>query len=215
MTLLPSTKSIFLVCSIFLLFVSLPRTTSFASIVVSTSTRNSNKLLLDSNRAKVRDPGVLVLKSERSDATDFFYGRQQQQQQQQHRRVAPIYEKKPDKPKEKTLYDILGASPTATKAEIKKLYIALAKQTHPDAQIGRTSSNSSSREDLPEFTEIAKAWAILSDSHKRQKYDRDLAGEAFADEIIAAGELVIRLAIMLGQETLQALDRFRAEKTAT
>nr|CAH8828681.1 unnamed protein product [Trichobilharzia regenti] len=59
-------------------------------------------------------------------------------------------------------YDLLGVSPTATEAEIKKAYRKLALQYHPDKC-----------PDNPEkFKEISQAFMVLSDATKRKIYDR-------------------------------------------
>lgn len=78
------------------------------------------------------------------------------------------------KAKTRTLYDILGASPRDSKSELKQKYVALAKQTHPDAFMAtaKSTTTASSNIVLPEFTEIAAAWRILSNERERQRYDR-------------------------------------------
>jgi hypothetical protein len=73
--------------------------------------------------------------------------------------------------KEKTLYEILGASPTASRAELKKNYVEMAKLSHPDAQIGRTEIQVDA---APDFGEVAAAWRVLGDTKSRKRYDREL-----------------------------------------
>jgi len=75
---------------------------------------------------------------------------------------------------DKNLYSILGASPTMNRADIKRCYITLAKQTHPD---------SSNENDVNRFNEIAQAWEILSDDKARRSYDRELAAADFKEDI--------------------------------
>lgn len=72
--------------------------------------------------------------------------------------------------KEKTLYDVLGASQTATRAELKLKYVEMAKLSHPDARIGKTEFV----DDVPDFGEIAAAWRVLGDTKSRKRYDREL-----------------------------------------
>ena len=88
------------------------------------------------------------------------------------------------KTKKKTLYEILNANPTDTRAELKKRYVALAKITHPDAQRNGAVPTSAEGEPL-DFTEIAAAWRILSDEKQRKRYDRSLKAEEISDNISA------------------------------
>jgi curved DNA-binding protein CbpA len=78
----------------------------------------------------------------------------------------------------KNLYSILGATPSMSKSEIKRLYITLAKQTHPDS----SSYNPLTSQD--QFNEIARAYSTLSDDKLRKKYDRELAAEEFKDDVV-------------------------------
>lgn len=64
----------------------------------------------------------------------------------------------------KDYYKILGISPSATIAEIKKAYRALAFKYHPD----KNPENSLSE---AHFKEIQEAYATLSDTYKRDAYD--------------------------------------------
>lgn len=65
----------------------------------------------------------------------------------------------------KDLYAILGISETADADTIKKAYRKLAKQNHPDATGG-------DKRKTERFKEIGDAYAVLSDTKKRQEYDR-------------------------------------------
>ncbi|NOZ12689.1 MAG: molecular chaperone DnaJ [Acidobacteria bacterium] len=62
-------------------------------------------------------------------------------------------------------YEVLGIARTATSQEIKTAYRKLAIQYHPD----RNPDNPDAEN---QFKEIAEAYAVLSDSSKREKYDR-------------------------------------------
>lgn len=61
-------------------------------------------------------------------------------------------------------YEILGVSKEATLADIKKAYRRLALEWHPDRN---KDPNANER-----FKEINEAYAVLSDSKKRQTYDQ-------------------------------------------
>jgi len=83
-----------------------------------------------------------------------------------------------------SLYDILRSPPTATKAELKRSYVLLAKQTHPDAQIGRTPEQIAAMEAdplIPSFHEVSEAWKTLSDEKERKRYDRSLKADEFVE----------------------------------
>lgn len=68
------------------------------------------------------------------------------------------------------LYETLGVEKTATDKEIKKAYRKLAVKHHPDKG-----------GDEAKFKEISAAYEILSDSDKREKYDK-YGLEGVADE---------------------------------
>ncbi|KAJ4163202.1 hypothetical protein LMH87_004945 [Akanthomyces muscarius] len=75
-------------------------------------------------------------------------------------------------------YDVLGVSPTATDAELKKAYKIGALKYHPD----KNTNNPAAEE---KFKEISHAYEILSDSQKRQIYDQ--YGEAGLEGGAGAG----------------------------
>lgn len=91
--------------------------------------------------------------------------------------------------KGETLYEILGASPDASRAELKKHYSELAKKTHPDALIGQnvseatSSSSSSSSLYRHDFGEIALAYKTLSNTKQRKRYDRSLQADSLKQNI--------------------------------
>jgi len=69
------------------------------------------------------------------------------------------------------LYQILEIEQTADTETIRKSYKKLSLKYHPDKQI---KTNLSEEEKTMQFIKIRDAYEILSDSTKRQKYDREL-----------------------------------------
>src|SRR3989338_5479956 len=64
-------------------------------------------------------------------------------------------------------YEILGVAKNASVDEIKRAYRQLALKHHPD----RVSSEHKKEAD-EKFKEISEAYAVLTDSQKRQVYDQ-------------------------------------------
>ena len=64
----------------------------------------------------------------------------------------------------KDYYTVLGVARTATDAEIKQAFRALARQYHPDVAKDKTTAEN-------KFKELNEANEVLSDPDKRRKYD--------------------------------------------
>jgi molecular chaperone DnaJ len=62
-------------------------------------------------------------------------------------------------------YELLGVTPQATEAELKKAFRSRAMQYHPDRNPGDKQAEE-------RFKEINEAYAVLSDPDKRAHYDR-------------------------------------------
>lgn len=71
-------------------------------------------------------------------------------------------------------YDVLGVSPTATTAEIRRAYVRLARRHHPDFHLTADARTRAVSE--REMRQINEAWAVLSDPDRRRRYDRDQSG---------------------------------------
>ena len=65
----------------------------------------------------------------------------------------------------KDLYGILGVSRDANRDEIKKAYKKLALKWHPD-------KNKNNPEAEQKFKDISEAYAVLSDTQRRARYDQ-------------------------------------------
>jgi DnaJ-class molecular chaperone len=63
-------------------------------------------------------------------------------------------------------YQVLGVPPDCTKAELKKHFYTLSKESHPD--LNPHDSKASQR-----FSQISESYSVLSDPEKRRRYDRD------------------------------------------
>lgn len=66
-------------------------------------------------------------------------------------------------------YDELGVAPTASAAEIRAAYVALARQHHPD-RMG-ASSDVVRAESAARMARVNAAWTVLSDPARRASYD--------------------------------------------
>jgi molecular chaperone DnaJ len=63
------------------------------------------------------------------------------------------------------LYEVLGCSRNASAADIRKAYKRLARKYHPDVNPGDKAAEE-------RFKAISEAYGVLSDTQKRQAYDR-------------------------------------------
>ena len=75
-------------------------------------------------------------------------------------------------------YEVLGLDKSASDADIKKAYRKLAKENHPDLHPGDAECEA-------RFKEVGEAYAVLSDSEKRAKYDQ--FGHAAFDPSMGGG----------------------------
>lgn len=71
---------------------------------------------------------------------------------------------------DKTYYETLGVSKTASADELKSAYRRLAKQYHPDLYAGKPESEKKQAEE--KFKEINHAYSVLSDPQQRASYDQ-------------------------------------------
>src|SRR5438132_5833056 len=64
-------------------------------------------------------------------------------------------------------YEILGVAKNSSGEEIKRAYRRLAMKYHPDRNDGEGKTEAEAR-----FKECAEAYEVLSDEHKRARYDQ-------------------------------------------
>ena len=69
-------------------------------------------------------------------------------------------------------YAVLGVAPTASDAEIRRAYLALARRFHPDANPGAEDR----------MLAINEAWAILGDRARRAAWDRRAPDPGFVPD---------------------------------
>ncbi|MEM9200048.1 MAG: J domain-containing protein [Actinomycetota bacterium] len=66
-------------------------------------------------------------------------------------------------------YEVLGVTPDASMSDIKKAYLAAARDAHPDFH---TQSEAARQRAEVRMREINAAWAVLGDVDERSFYDR-------------------------------------------
>lgn len=102
-------------------------------------------------------------------------------------RLSPLYASSPsttdmgdgNTSDERTLYDILQASPTDSQQQLRQNYRNLVRQTHPDA----VPQESDKEQAAIQFAEIAAAWNILSNPKERLRYDRTMKAKEFTNNV--------------------------------
>ena len=68
-----------------------------------------------------------------------------------------------------SLYEVLGVARTASPADVRKAYLRLARQHHPDFHTTAAAASRAASE--REMQRINEAWAVLSDADRRRAYD--------------------------------------------
>lgn len=71
-------------------------------------------------------------------------------------------------------YDELGVAPSASPAEIRAAYVALARRHHPD-RMG-AASDADRRDAAARMARVNAAWTVLSDPARRATYDARVLG---------------------------------------
>jgi curved DNA-binding protein CbpA len=106
-------------------------------------------------------------------------------------------------------YTVLGVNKNATKEEIRKAYLALAKKFHPD----KFTNKEESQKMQEQFSKIAIAYKVLLDDEKRSEYDKQLSSVSYREKKEKAPKTAqAKMAFKNGIEHYKGGDFWRAEK---
>jgi curved DNA-binding protein CbpA len=106
-------------------------------------------------------------------------------------------------------YTVLGVNKNATKEEIRKAYLSLAKQYHPD----KFTDKDEAQKTQEQFAVIAIAYKVLLDDEKRSEYDKQLSSVSYREKKEKAPKTTqAKMAFKNGIDHYKGGDFWRAEK---
>lgn len=73
-----------------------------------------------------------------------------------------------------THYEVLGVAHRATPAEVRRAYVTLAREHHPDFHTGDGAAARDAS--AARMRDVNEAWRVLSDPDRRAAYDRQVHG---------------------------------------
>lgn len=111
-----------------------------------------------------------------------------------------------------SFYEILGIDERATDSEIKKAFLGLTRQFHPDKHQTKDSQEFMAKLNSV-FASITEAYSTLSHPGKRQQYDRECAERDFrAAKAVLTKEQRAEILCADGQEKMRQRDYEEAER---
>jgi hypothetical protein len=160
----------------------------YLSLTEKTITTNSDAMLQGASKTT-----QLLLQSPQNEKHHQATGESNNENNPEHLKPTPN--------KQRTLYEILGTTPNATKEELKRQYITLAKLTHPDATRSQQSVNGVVNDVYVDFSDIAAAYHILSNPTERKKYDRTLHSTQMIQMLVLLGDICIGTTLTVAEIT--------------
>jgi len=103
------------------------------------------------------------------------------------------------------LYSILGLKTEATQSEIRKAYLRLSREYHPD--------KNDSPEATEKFQKINEAYEILGTEESRKEYDQEREAEQlfYAHDQFDFGQFFQRMNQFVSQQFVRKTIRIRAK----
>jgi DnaJ like chaperone protein len=104
---------------------------------------------------------MMIMAEQRFQQGDYGYQQYSYSRQQDHRQTRPSYSNLQD------AYDVLGVSPSASDAEVKKAYRRLMSQNHPDKLVAKGLPEEMMKLAKEKTQKITKAYEIIQEARKK------------------------------------------------